>query len=472
MRQQFNPNYRLRNEQTRILLCKLNSFDGISIEKFTFVHPLAAILLTMFDGKKTTSQIVDDFSYVADLPKESAGYALDRMISELKEKIDEDILVPAGSESRRGPGYDPSDFVVPAEMIDLHTGFQLNAPLTFSYDVTHKCGRHCIYCYAETNFAPHFYEMPLQRVKRLLCEAREVEVIGIPFAGGDPFARKDFVEIIGHAIDIGINYFVSTKAALSRRTCSKLKERGLARLQISIDSANESVADFMTGSKGFFRQALATIRKLQEVGIEVIGKAVVTSYNAGGVVDLCQLLYDQNVRLIRITAYGRSIYRHSDSLFASVEQLSRLQDELEAFKGRHPDLHLAVSGFMTEETLSQDEKEARFKDRSLCTAGKQALHVLPDGKVTPCEQLPTRSEFIVGDLSKQSLMDIWNSDELQKWTDPDRELYAGSLCHDCPSFADCGQGKGRCYRNAFNLFGTPWAPDPNCPKLESVARLV
>ena len=40
---------------------------------------------------------------------------------------------------------------------------------------------------------------------------------------------------------------------------------------------------------------------------------------------------------------------------------------------------------------------------------KQLAFVLPDGKVSACEQLYWHPQFIIGDLKKQSIEEIWNS---------------------------------------------------------------
>lgn len=466
----LNPLYHMRAEKTMILLYKTDPFDGISVEKYAFLHPLSAVLLAMFDGKKALWRVIKDFSYVCDLPEEDGEKIVSKLLRQMKQNIGDDLLLESIAKESQNGRYDPMQFIIPADEIKLEA-FRLNAPLTLSYDVTHRCMRRCIYCYAENEFSPSFNHLPLSRVKEVLSEAKQLGVHSIIFGGGDPFARRDFITILEHAIALKLRYFVSTKALLSPRTCHRLKEVGLERIQVSIDSADRAIADFMTGSKGYLDQAVRTIRGLQEVGIQVSCKAVVTSYNVEGIPDLCEFLAGLGVKTIRVTGYGRSIYRHSDALFASAEQLLRLQDRLETFKKLHPDIPLVVGGFTIEEPSPNPEQRwKRFNQRATCTAGRQSLHILPDGKVTLCEQLPSREEFVVGDLSRQSLLEIWNSDKVSAWLFPDRELFKGTICYECPDFIECNTGKGRCFRNAYNLFRSPFAPVPECPHLESSVR--
>jgi radical SAM protein with 4Fe4S-binding SPASM domain len=460
----------MRKEKTMILLYKMDPFDGISVEKYSFLHPLAAILLVMFDGKKTPQRVIKDFSYICDLQEEDGEKLVSELWQQMKKNIGDDLLIESSARESQDGRYDPTQFIILKDEIKLEA-FRLGAPLTLSYDVTHKCMRRCIYCYAENEFSPSFNLLPLSRVKEVLTEAKQLGVHSVLFGGGDAFARRDFISILEQAIALKLRYFVSTKAFLSRQTCHRLKAAGLERIQVSIDSADRAMADFLTGSKGYLDQAVRTIQGLQDVGIEVSCKAVVTSFNAEGIPDLCQFLAGLGIKTIRVTGYGRSVYRHSDALFASAEQLRRLQDRLESFKELHPDIRMVVGGFTLEEpSPTPEQRQKRFSKRAACTAGRQSLHILPDGKVTLCEQLPSQEGFVMGDLSRQSLLEIWNSDKVRAWLFPDKELFKGTVCYECPDFIECNTGKGRCYRNAYNLFQSPFAPVPECPYLEQGVR--
>jgi radical SAM protein with 4Fe4S-binding SPASM domain len=470
MSYQLNPIYRLRKEENFVLLYKVDGENGTQIEQVTYLHPLPAIMLALFDGQKTKQDIIRQFSYICCLDEHLGEKIVEELIRQMNANIGGDLLIESYGISSQGALYDPVQFIIPSDKIKLKA-IRLNAPLTLGYDVTHKCMRKCVYCYAENNFSPNFNHLPFDRVKEVLTEAKRIGVNGVIFGGGDPFARKDIINILEHTITLGLSHFISTKAFLTRRTCDRLKDIGLQRIQVSIDSADEQLADFMTGSKGYLDQATQTINNLHAVGIKVKCKAVVTSYNISGIPGLCNYLADLGVKHIQVASYGRSVYRHSDGLFAPVNDLNQLHDRLSSFKTIYPDVNLVDGGYASEEVDPIAEKQwGQFMERSLCTAGKHGLHILPDGKVIPCEQLPSQDAFVVGELSGQSLLEIWNSDRLRNWVFPDRELYKGTACYNCSRYMECTYGKGRCFRNAYAIFKTPFAPDPNCPNVQQRVR--
>lgn len=61
--------------------------------------------------------------------------------------------------------------------------------------------------------------------------------------------------------------------------------------------------------------------------------------------------------------------------------------------------------------LPLKDKEKRFKNRTMCSGNLNALYILPDGQVTICEELYWHPHFIIGDLRKQTLKEIWNSEK-------------------------------------------------------------
>ena len=80
-----------------------------------------------------------------------------------------------------------------------------------------------------------------------------------------------------------------------------------------------------------------------------------------------------------------------------------------------------------------------------------------------CDQVPQSGEFVVGDVVKQSLMEVWNSDEIKRFTDPPVEKFKDSVCYDCGDFDACHKEFGYCFRDSYFNYGTIYAPPPNCP---------
>ena len=113
---------------------------------------------------------------------------------------------------------------------------------------------------------------------------------------------------------------------------------------------------------------------------------------------------------------GFSLYKSPDFYnsikpsLASIERIEQYIQELE--KEERLKIDFVISSPDTENDYnSKRHKEQHFDHRSVCTGNQRSFVILPDGKVTICEELYWHPNFIIGDLTKQSILEVWNSDK-------------------------------------------------------------
>lgn len=497
---QLNPLVRLRRDRGRILIYRVDPVLRL-VDKHGFIPPLSAILLSLFDGTRGSHEVLTDFSYLlgdgepaagpdtvvlskgeraaaegggspgrylAGLPEEElrgrvASFAT-TILSSVGRVFGADLLVPVNGSGPR-LDMDPFDYVMDPKEVDISPrDGRLVAPLEINYVVTHTCPRRCLYCYAETYLAPRLDLLPLDRVEAVAREAGRLRVNAMYLSGGDPFARKEILEIVRLLVANRVPPFLSTKSHLKRRTCDRLRELGIEHMQVSLDAADEALADELTGSRGFYREILETLDNLQALGIRVRVKAVVTSRNLRAIPGLLEYLAGRGVRAIQLSGYGRSVYRHADTLFPGNDDLAWLADQTRAFATAHPEVALVLSNVQPRPPITPELKRRTWAGRSACSAGRTAMTVLPDGKVTICDQLPSEPTYYLGDLARQSILEVWNSERVQRFLLPSREELAGTACFSCPDFEDCHRLKSRCLRDVYNVFRDARNPDPACPR--------
>lgn len=102
-----------------------------------------------------------------------------------------------------------------------------------------------------------------------------------------------------------------------------------------------------------------------------------------------------------------------------------------------------------------------------CSALNTHLFVLPDGKASICEQLYWNPLFLIGDLKKSSLKDIWMSDKCLRLANIQQEnIGNNSPCKHCNLFTSCFSYRNRCWVDIIKAYGKEhWDyPDPRCEK--------
>lgn len=281
--------------------------------------------------------------------------------------------------------------------------------------------------------------------------------------------RSDVADIIGGFLENGIQPFVATKSHVREPMARELAARGLAWIQVSIDSPVRETANFLTGSRSYFDHVIDTIRNLKAAGLHVRSNCVVTKYNVRQIPDLVTLLLALGVEVIRITAVGRSLYvPGTELLFLDREDSNWLRDRIRELRGNHDVIY---SDAVDLHSGSPEEKHRSFPNRSVCTAGRWGLVMHSDGKVTLCDEVPLEGMHIIGDLSSQGLMEVWQSPRINDITRPQREKFVGTVCYDCDDFDECHAGRGRCFRDALKAYGSFYAPTPACPRAPIGLRL-
>ncbi|MRR34935.1 SPASM domain-containing protein [bacterium] len=124
----------------------------------------------------------------------------------------------------------------------------------------------------------------------------------------------------------------------------------------------------------------------------------------------------------------------------------------------------AAAPIAAEPATAVTDKGQRWKDRAHCSGGRSSMTITPDGKVVLCDTIPQEGIFVVGDVSVQSVMEVWNSRQLLDFAYPPRDRFAGSACHDCADLAECQSKAGYCFRDTYFNYGTAFGPPPSCPR--------
>ncbi|WP_262281158.1 SPASM domain-containing protein [Hallella absiana] len=95
------------------------------------------------------------------------------------------------------------------------------------------------------------------------------------------------------------------------------------------------------------------------------------------------------------------------------------------------------------------------------------MQLTPDGQVSVCEEMYWHQAFLLGDVKKNTIKEIWNSEKaLKLWNISQEDIPEDSKCHTCQEFNKCRRGLGVCWKMAMQAYGLDkyYYPDPRCPR--------
>ena len=112
--------------------------------------------------------------------------------------------------------------------------------------LTSKCNLSCIYCHREGENSP---KEPLSaaEIAEILRVAAHFGIRSVKFTGGEPMLRPDLLEII-RSVPVGMESSITTNGTLLAGLVADLKQAGLRRVNVSIDSLNHESYKKITGT--------------------------------------------------------------------------------------------------------------------------------------------------------------------------------------------------------------------------------
>src|SRR5210317_2139485 len=151
----------------------------------------------------------------------------------------------------------------------------LNRPLKdLRISVLDRCNLRCTYCMPEESlngrgvFLPSHHLLSDGEIELLVRVFARLGVHKVRLTGGEPLLRPGFVELVGRIASVeGVtDLALTTNAVLLPRHAAALKEAGLGRITVSLDSLDEQVFRKMAGNRGSVQEVFDGIRAAEEAG--------------------------------------------------------------------------------------------------------------------------------------------------------------------------------------------------------------
>jgi len=167
--------------------------------------------------------------------------------------------------------------------------------------VTERCNFRCQYCMPEKPFSwvPRENLLSFEELFLFMKVAIDEGVDKIRITGGEPLLREDldsFIKMI-HDYKPDIDLALTTNAYLLPQCAQKLKDAGLKRLNISLDSLKPEIAQKIA-QKDVLDQVLKGIDKALEVGLGVkINMVPLRGINDDEILDIIEYCQGRDIKV-------------------------------------------------------------------------------------------------------------------------------------------------------------------------------
>jgi cyclic pyranopterin phosphate synthase len=200
--------------------------------------------------------------------------------------------------------------------------------------LTDHCNLRCIYCMPEEmTFRPNAELMQDEEVLTLMRLFASLGFDKYRLTGGEPTVRANIVELVkGMAAIPGVNSLsMTTNGILLDRLALPLKQAGLQRVNVSLDTLNPEKFRKMT-RWGSVEDVLQGIEAAERVGLTPvkINVVIVRGYNDEDAVDLARLTIEKDwqLRFIEMMPFAGATELQVNQVVRSAEIQARIEQEL------------------------------------------------------------------------------------------------------------------------------------------------
>lgn len=468
----LNRDYQLCNDLNRAMLV---SNQGAEKNINLFIHPAHAIMLSIFDGNKTLDEAIDAISDIFSVSRMETIEVVRPFIendTELSIKYDGEIfyfpkhILTKATQGELRLELNPDNFLIEPPY-DFKTP-RANIPRRLLFVVNLTCATDCFYCYANKGYKCKY--LSTDRICSIIDDAKSTGIVSFELSGGEILLHPDWDIIVKKLVDCGYNPYISTKVPVKEYIIKRLKEIGINDIQISIDSLNEQLLMETLHVKSAYAENIkSTIETFDKYGFNIVLKSTLTRKtcnceNVQELLDFASRL--KNVRRYTCSSVGYSHYKGIAAfrqMVPMVEDVKKLGSYLKEVAHRYT-FEILDDLSITSRASMNDYKG--FKKRGYCSGNLTSFVILPDGKVTICEELYWDENFILGDLNNMSILEVWNSEKAKSLSTLRQCVVPKeSPCSICKDFEKCRHERGVCWKEVIATYGrNNWLfPDPRCP---------
>lgn len=287
-------------------------------------------------------------------------------------------------------------------------------PSSIQIGITEKCNLHCLHCDI----------WAAEKIPELNC-GEWIDVIAsikswlgpyrLDISGGEPFIRRDLLEIIEFCHKNEIKPVVTTNATLlTDEIIEKLSGIDSLTLNISLDGNTPYTHDYLRGREGVYQKVMDALYKFKRHNHRcyITIATILMGYNVSEIINIVKKNHEEKLANgINFQALDYNFRANYDEEWfrknkfwpdkTNVDRIMGVIDEL---------VKLKRSGIVIYNSM---EQLAKFKEyfrnpsgcfSGSCESGENNFIINPSGKVLLCWNME-----LVGDVKKEPPEVIWNS---------------------------------------------------------------
>ncbi len=280
-------------------------------------------------------------------------------------------------------------------------------PFYVLYRLTRSCNLRCRMCNVWRR-SDEANELNLEQIKRMAQMLWRLKVRYVVLTGGDPFLRKDIIEIIRIFSELGFHTRIESNGGpqATRELLDQAVAAGLVDYTTSLDTLDKEKQDWLYQGKGIWQQAVDTLKYVipKFPGLLPIVNVVVSHHNLSELPRLVRFIDSLGAYCtLAPVALGKpedkALFRGFDASFAFTEEDKKLAGPVyeELIQLRKSGCKVLDSTKLLKDSVEWIKGGQVKWD---CDAGQLYLEIFADGGLGICNEVSYGINILDGDFAK------------------------------------------------------------------------
>ena len=301
---------------------------------------------------------------------------------------------------------------IPDNMVgtEVITNENLTAPNRMDISLTYDCNNECHHCYLKENKNKDG-TLTTEQWKEIIDKLWKIGIPQIVFTGGEVFLKKDDIIELAEYSKKFVCGIITNGTLITSEIAKELKRVELDWIQITLESATESIHDEMVGRKGAWKETVQGIKNCINAEVPTSINTTLTKKNCSeldlsNLIIFCKTLGVEYLSTNAIINSGRGIKAKKD-IGVSEKELSSIlkkaKDQAECFG-------IGFNWFLPTCYKNLNPMDLGFGQRC-CSACSVNMMVQPEGSVIPCQSWIHET---LGNIITDDWETIWNHPTAKK----------------------------------------------------------
>ncbi len=328
--------------------------------------------------------------------------------------------------------------------------------------LTDRCNLRCRHCWIVPDYSDGLEspntEVDIKYIKKAVIDAKGIGLGYVKLTGGEPFLRKDILDIIQYLWEQGITVDIETNGTrLNKEIAEFLKKTGVNQVSVSLDSTDATQHDKFRGVKGCHRDAVNGLALLTENKINT--QVIMTLYkeNVSEIEKLADLSSRMGVDSLKInpvmpTGRGKIFFDSNENV--KTDELIKLDRwiEEELLSRYSIDIYFDIPIGL--KSLHSIKNRRLFECNILTVIG-----ILSDGTISLCGIGETESGLNMGNIVKDDICEVWENNSILQALRREIPRNLDGICGRCIFKFKC---RGACRACVYSMTGNLTGPFFTC----------